>query len=455
VVEASIATILSSTFIQLEALPSINNRSLKVEVVAQGLAFPSSMAFLGPDDILVLEKNTGMVKRIVNGTMLPEPLLDVNVAHQAERGMLGIAVSPKHQNDGNNNTRRYVFLYYTEASTKDGDDITEGRIPLGNRIYRYELADNNTKLINPTLLLDLPAIPSAAHNGGAITIGPDDNIYLPIGNVNDQEIHSFQTRAQNIENASDPNGTAGILRITQNGKPVNNDGNNSILGNQFPINLYYAYGIRNSFGIDFDPVTKKLWDTENGPNFGDEINLVEPGFNSGWISVQGIWNPAGGNAGNITLDPDNLVDFNGTGKYSSPEFTWKKTVGVTAIKFLNSDKLGKQYQNDMFVGDFHNGYLYHFDLNKNRTGLVLNGSLADRIADSPEEFVNSSIIFGKGFGGITDIEEGPYDGYLYILTLYRGGNDCTPENSNIDCLAYSSSAPPGTIFKIKEVQNIH
>ena len=73
----------------------------------------------------------------------------------------------------------------------------------------------------------------------------------------------------------------------------------------------------------------------------------------------------------------------------------------------------------MFVGDFHRGYLYHFDLNKNRTGLVLNGSLADRIADSPEEFVNSSIIFGKGFGGITDIEVGP-DGYLYIVSYGQG-----------------------------------
>ena len=50
---------------------------------------------------------------------------------------------------------------------------------------------------------------------------------------------------------------------------------------------YYAYGIRNSFGMDFDPVTGNLWDTENGPSYGDEINLVEPGFNSGWQVVQG------------------------------------------------------------------------------------------------------------------------------------------------------------------------
>jgi aldose sugar dehydrogenase len=55
-----------------------------------------------------------------------------------------------------------------------------------------------------------------------------------------------------------------------------------------PLNRYYAYGIRNSFGFDFDPITGNLWDTENGPGFGDEINFVEPGFNSGSKKVQGF-----------------------------------------------------------------------------------------------------------------------------------------------------------------------
>jgi glucose/arabinose dehydrogenase len=62
----------------------------------------------------------------------------------------------------------------------------------------------------------------------------------------------------------------------------------AILGNSDPLNMYFAYGIRNSYGIDFDPVTGKLWDTENGVNYGDEINLVEPGFNNGldWVKYK-------------------------------------------------------------------------------------------------------------------------------------------------------------------------
>ena len=77
---------------------------------------------------------------------------------------------------------------------------------------------------------------------------------------------------------------AGVLRMTQNGQPVNDTG---ILGDEHPLDLYYAYGIRNSFGMDFDPITGNLWDTENGPSYGDEINLVEPGFNSGWQAITG------------------------------------------------------------------------------------------------------------------------------------------------------------------------
>jgi glucose/arabinose dehydrogenase len=192
---------------------------------------------------------------------------------------------------------------------------------------------------------------------------------------------------------------------------------------KFPLNLYYAYGIRNSFGIDFDPVTGKLWDTENGEGYGDEINLVEPGFNSGHPVVQGIW--AGDDEktieekkGNLSSEePNNLEDFGGKGKYSDPEFEWRQTVGPTAIVFLNSDKLGKQYENDMFVGDFHNGNIYHFDLNKNRTGLVLNGPLADKVGDTLRE--NKEITFGEGFHGITDLKVGP-DGYLYVVSHIDG-----------------------------------
>lgn len=385
-------------------IPTIVNKkdsqNLSIQRIFRGLVYPSNMAFLGPNDILVTEKTNGTVMRIVNGTLLKEPLLDVNVAVSDERGMLGIAVSKDSK------LPRYVYVYFTESQTKDGDDL-QGKKPVGNFLYRYELANN--RLVNGKLLLQLPAVPGPHHNAGKVLIGPDNNVYVVIGDVD-----GSRTYTQNVGNGPPSDGTSVIYRITQDGKPVGN----GILGATSPINKYYAYGIRNSFGMDFDPLTKNLWDTENGPGFGDEINLVEPGFNSGWVKVQGFWIPQTYFGGPVaSTPPAGLVDFGGKGKYSPPEFVWNQTVGVTAIKFLNSDKLGQQYQNTIFVGDINNGNIYHFDLNKNRTSLLLNSSLADKIANTAEE--RNKIVFANGFAGISDIEVSPYDGYLYILTFHK------------------------------------
>jgi glucose/arabinose dehydrogenase len=378
--------------------------NLKVELVAQGLRSPTSMAFLGPNDILVLEKEAGTVQRITNDKVLPQPLLQVPVSPKNERGMLGIAIG-KH-----NNGPTYVFLYYT-ASGSGG-----GAKSLANVLYRYELVNNNNntqQLGNPKLLLNLPALPGTNHNGGKVVIGPDNNVYTVIG-----DLKTHRTQSENIVNGPHVDSTGGILRVTQDGQPVPSP---PLGKTTAPLNLYYAYGIRNSFGIGFDPVTNKLWDTENGPGYGDEINLVEPGFNSGWAHVMGIWAPEGAigkeTAGPIVSNPSsNLVDFAGKGKYRPPEFIWLKSVAPTALKFFNSVKLGKQYQNDLFVGDYKNGNIYHFKLNQARTGLVLNGTLANKISNTPQD--SQPLIFASGFdGGITDLQVGPNDGYLYVLTF--------------------------------------
>jgi glucose/arabinose dehydrogenase len=383
--------------------PDIYDSNLHAQAVVGGLELPTNMAFLGPNDLLVLEKDKGTVQRIIDGKILPQPLLDVNVATSVERCMCGIAISK--DNPGHID----VFLYYTEAETADKEDLTEGKAPLGNRLYRYELVNN--KLINPKLILDLPADPGPRHNGGEILIGPDKFLYITVGDVDGSHRgEQWETLAQNYPDGIDPDGRSGILRITQDGNPVPNGG---IIGDEFPLDMYYAYGIRNSFGMDFDPVTKNLWATENGPGNSDEINLVLPGFNSGWREAMGLISQEVGS------DPGDLVDFDGAGVYRDPELVWINTAGPTALKFLHSDKLGAQYQNDIFVGDVHNGRLYHFDLNEDRMSLVLPEALAGKIVQTPTSPGLEDIIFGQGFAGITDIEVGP-DGYLYIVSIGQG-----------------------------------
>jgi aldose sugar dehydrogenase len=394
-------------------LPQLRDSNLSIELVASGIESPTSMAFLGLDDILVLEKDKGTVQRIVNGEILEEPVLDVNVNGKDERGLLGIAVS---KNASANKT--YVFLYYTEA-----EGAEDGGEPLANRLYRYEFVDN--KLANPKLLLDLPYFPGPAHNGGVLTIGPDNNVYVAVGELTPTSYAEgdYKFLSQNYEDGEVPDGRGGILRITQDGQLVADKG---ILGDEHPLDLYYAYGIRNSFGIAFDPVTGNLWDTENGPSWGDELNLVEPGFNSGWAKVLGTWtvNELINEEGNREINkgeapstiPAGLINFNGKGKYSPPELTWDETIAPTAIAFLDSDKLGMQYENDMFVGTVKDRLL-HFKLEEPyRTELILNGTLNVNVFYTLED--TEDVTFAEGFGIITDVKVGP-DGYLYIVSGAR------------------------------------
>src|SRR5215217_7312092 len=391
----------------------VNDPNLRVETVIEGLEFPTSMAFLGENDILVTEKDSGRVQRIVDGELQEEPVIDVQVANNDERGLLGIDISNPNGTSTSNN-EQYVFLYFTESGGgEDGDDWSGGISPAGTRLYRYNIAseigeddDAQVQLVNETLLLDLPATPGPRYHGGPVAIGPDNNAYVVIGTVDHHE-----TQAQNFEDAPAPDGTSGIFRTTQDGEVADIPG---VISDQVPLNLYYAYGMRQSFGMEFDPVTGNLWDTENGPNQYDELNLVEPGFNSGWRDVSGLAE----RAPDLNIE-DDLVDFEGRGNYSDPEFTWQQTIGPTGLDFLNSSALGAQYQNDLFVGDYNNGNLYHFDLNENRTQLVLEGGLADRALDPGDEVEN--ILFGTGFGGITDVKVGP-DGYLYVLTFQDDGS---------------------------------
>jgi glucose/arabinose dehydrogenase len=397
--------------------PSITDPNLKVELIAKHFDFPTAIDFLGNNDLLVAEKNTGNVYEVINGNVTG-PLLHMDVSVKDERGLLGVASSANANDSSRENLP--VYLYHTQC-IKDKVADTQN---CENQISRYELARKNNTLTNPKLIVSLPGLPGPSHNGGKLLMDKDGNLLVTVGDLQstkfNQNMTGYDTKAQNILNGTSPDGRAGILRITQDGKPVGS----GILGDDSNLNLYYAYVIKNSFGIGIDPLTDNVWDTENGPQFGDEINLVKPGFNSGWEKVQGIWKLNQTREKESEYDESKneveFVNFDGKGKYSPPEFVWDKPVAPTAIVFLNSEKLGEQYANDIFVGSAKKGTLFHFDLNPDRESLNLSGDLTDLLYSKKED--SSNIVFGENFGVITDLKVGP-DGYLYVVSASRGTDE--------------------------------
>ncbi len=335
----------------------VKDESLAVEVYVKGIPNnPTTMTFVG-DDILVLQRYDGLVRLVRDGALQDRPVLDVSVAKDGERGMLGIT-----------SIGATVYVYFTAANTDGGKAIE-------NRVYKYEWDGSN--LINPVLLKTLPS-DNYYHNGGAMT-NYEGQVYAVIGD------NGNYGKLQNRE-ADWKNDTSVILRID-------------------PPGPYYAMGIRNSYGITFDPNTGSLWDTENGDDEYDEINMVPENFNSGWIEIMG---PAK-NQEQI----DSLPKY-GDFVYSDPEFTWQKPVAPTAISFVKSDIL-KDYSDSVFVGDCNTGNLYRFKLNSERDGFVFESpELADKVLNTGES--NDEILFGTGFGCMTDIEVGP-DGLVYIVSL--------------------------------------
>ena len=138
---------------------------------------------------------------------------------------------------------------------------------------------DGSDLINQKLILDLSAIPGPNHNGGKITLGKDNYLYAIIGNLN------HRTKLQNFENG-DPYYTGSIYRIDlhSGSAPVDNP----FVESAFQILIKLLHMVSDiPIGLAIDPITGDVWNTEIGPSFSDEINLVEPGFNSGWRSIMG------------------------------------------------------------------------------------------------------------------------------------------------------------------------
>ena len=453
-----------------QAQAEVLDPDLGVRTAASGLSQPISMAFIGPNDMLVLEKASGRVQRIANG-VFDSTALDLAVNSASERGLLGIALDERFRVNG------YVYLYWTESTT-GADSVELAEVPLlGNRVDRFVW--NGTTLTFDRNLIKLRAFQADAgqplrgnHNGGVLRVGKDGKVYILIGD------NGRRGQTQNLLNgpfgpgmpddqfggpeSDDAHLTGVILRLNGDGttprtNPFYDFG--ASVGGQVGANIQkiFAYGLRNSFGMAFDPVSKRLWEQENGDDSFSELNLAEEGFNSGWVQIMGPVSriaqfkaietdptapqpfAAGGYFGLQqirwlpTLIADTpaealsrLVMFPGA-HFSDPELAWKFEVAPGGIGFLQGKALGNEYKNDLFMAgarDFlEGGHIFRIELAANRKAVrVSDPRLEDLVADNPFKWnltESESLLFGRNFGVGTDVQTGP-NGNLYVVSLTHG-----------------------------------
>ena len=439
------------------AAPVVLDPGLQVTTVAGGLLQPTAMAFTGPNSAFVLEKATGQIKQIVGGVVQATPVLDLAVNSGSERGLLGIALQPDFAASGG------VYIYWTESSTGADTGVLASVPLLGNRVDRFVW--NGTTLTFDRNIARFRALqedagqsPLGNHNGGVLRFGPDGKLYVALGDV------GRRGWMQNLPNgptggaddqfggpATDNAHLSGVvLRLNPDGTAAADNpffAAGAALGGEAGANIQkvFSYGIRNSFGMAFDPVTGALWMAENGDDAFDEINRITPGANGGWVQIMGPVDRideykaiettlAPGSLQQLRWPPSNIADtpaealarlFMLPGAvYSDPEFSWKYAVAPSALGFLDGDALGATYDGNMIVGagrpTLDDGYLYRFVLDGSRQGLAfLDPLLLDLVADNGGKFdgtESESLRFGTGFGIVTDIQTGP-DGNLYVVSL--------------------------------------
>jgi len=482
------------------ASPQMLDPRLGVRTAVAGLNMPIGLAFLGANDMFVIEKDSGRVQRVVNGTVTGT-VLDLGVNNNSERGLLGIALHPEFpRNPG-------VYLFWTCRATAppsdpffpderrcldsnmfaaDSGDVLQ--VPLlGNRVDRFvwdgsRLAFHHNVIMLRAFQNDGAPVPSGQgdgaqpprgnHNGGVIRFGPDGKLYVVIGdngrrgwlqNLVEGPVGRGDDDQFGGPEPDDAHLTGVILRLEDDGRTPNDnpfiDAGRTI-GGEVGSNIMkiYAYGLRNNFGMAFDPYSGNLWEQENGDDAFSELNRVEPGFNSGWGQIMGpsarieqfkaIENTVTPNPPDPFADtylglqqlrwsPTNIAStaqqalsrlfvIRGS-HFSDPELSWRFEVAPGAIGFIASRGLGPQFEGNMFMAAarpfLEGGHLFHFVLTPDRREIAFDDPrLADRVADNRHKWEiteSETLLIGRNFGVGTDIQTGP-NGNVFVVSLTNG-----------------------------------
>jgi len=338
---------------------------IRVVVVTRGLSHPWSLAFLpdpstplGVSGNMLVTERTGQLRLIRNGVLDPQPIAGVPaVRSQGLSGLMDVALHPQFAQN------RLVYLTYTKPLQGTQNTLALAR----GRLDGQTLTDVRDVFV------------ASPGTGGAsrIAFGRDGTLFMTTGGGGDK-------------GAQDPNSHAGkVLRLRDDGSAPTD---NPFVGRAGYKPEIYSLGHRNSIGLAIHPVTGEPWQNENGPNGGDELNIIKPGRNYGWPIVSYGRTYPGPRQSEIPWQEG----------FEQPAVFWVPSIAISGLAFYTGDRLPK-WKGDVFVGGL-------------RTGEIPGTGHLERILfnEKMEELRRESLLVDLR-QRIRDVRQGP-DQLLYLLT---------------------------------------
>jgi glucose/arabinose dehydrogenase len=355
-------------------------QTFKLEIVARNLETPWGLAFL-PDGRLLITERPGRLRIVDRGALLPDAVKGLpKVWEKQDGGLLDVEVHPQYARNG------WIYLAYSEtlpgyvAPTPPADPATPppaGRggppdPPSMTVIVRGKINKSNEWVEQQVLFRAPDAIynTSNAHYGSRFIFDKENHLFFSLGD---------KQRVMDAQDLSKPTGK--IHRVNDDGS-VPKD--NPFVNRPGALPTIWSYGHRNPQGLAWDPLTGKLWESEHGPNGGDEINVIEPGKNYGW--------------GVITMGIEPGMTKRSEPGMEQPIVYYTPTIAPTGMTFYTGDKY-PGWKNSLFVS-------------------ALAGQQLRRLETSGTAVTHQEPVF-REFGRVRDVAIGP-EGYLYLLLQVPG-----------------------------------
>lgn len=363
-------------------------QALRIEVLARDIETPWGLAFL-PDGRLLVTERPGRMKIIKKGKTAPESVKGLpKVWEKQDGGLLDVEVHPQYSRNG------WIYLSYTETvpgytpPPPPPADAPQPEPPAAARggrgrggppdppsmtvIVRGKISKDN-EWTDQQVIFRAPSelyAPLNFHYGSRFIFDRQGHLFFSLGD------HGTMADAQDLSKA-----TGKIHRVNDDGSAPKD---NPFAGKDGALASIWTLGHRNPQGLAWDPVTGKLWESEHGPQGGDEINLIEPGHNYGWGVITNGVQPG------ITKRAQEGME--------SPIVYYTPTIAPSGIVFYT----GKRYpnwKNNLFVS-------------------ALAGQQLRRLEIKGDKVVDQEVVFNQ-FGRVHDVIQGP-DGYLYVTLQLPG-----------------------------------